>query len=150
MNEKVEEWLYLIGFLIIVYLLITWHRGESVIEDEIFEEVNNIRIDLGIQKLTRNSNLDTLGKKHSIIMMEEKFFEHSNDNVGENIFYSPVWFWTEGCGLTITNNQIARCMVKGWSESPGHYANMIDSSYSNTGVGVSCNTFECKGTQNFI
>tara|TARA_Y100000294_G_scaffold176140_1_gene197799 strand:+ start:2036 stop:2488 length:453 start_codon:yes stop_codon:yes gene_type:complete len=149
MNETLKEWMYGIIFLIIAYLLITWHRDESVIENKIFDGVNEIRSDLGIHKLTRNSNLDSLAVKHSTKMKEEYFFEHSNDNVGENIFDSPIWYWTEGCGLTITNNQIANCMVKGWSESPGHYANMIDSSYSATGLGVSCNIFECKGTQNF-
>ena len=82
-------------------------------------------------------------------MKELNYLEHTNCNVGENIVEIPVWYWTGGCGLTITNNQIAQCMVKSWSESPGHYTNMIDSSYSITGVGVSCDIFECKGTQNF-
>ncbi len=149
MNKKNIGWLQGIIFLIIIYLLITWHRDESTIEDEIFDGVNKIRSDLGIHALIRISNLDSLAIRHSIKMKEEYIFEHSNDNVGENIVNSPVWYFTEGCGLTITNKQIAKCMVKGWSESAGHYANMIDSSYSTTGLGVSCNLFECKGTQNF-
>jgi uncharacterized protein YkwD len=149
MKEILEDYIYAIGFLIILCLLITAHRDESAIEAKIFDEVNDIRIHQGTHNLTRNSNLDTLAKNHSIKMKELNYLEHTNYNVGENIVEIPVWYWTGGCGLTITNNQIAQCMVKSWSESPGHYTNMIDSSYSITGVGVSCDIFECKGTQNF-
>lgn len=146
---ELKDLIWAILGIFIAYLLITWHRDESVIEDNIFLEVNDIRTELGLNELTQNSRLDLMAKTHSIKMRESWNFEHSDDNVGENIFDSPVHYWTVGCGLTYTNNQIAKCMVKGWVESPGHYANIIEPTYITTGVGVSCNFFECKGTQNF-
>ena len=120
------------------------------IEQRIFELVNEERQRVGVSKLKANNRLDNLAKQHSEKMMDENFFEHSNDNVGENIGEIPIHYLVEGCGATYSNNQIAECMVRGWIGSSGHYQNMIDVSYSITGIGVSCNMFMCRGTQNFL
>ena len=68
MKEILKDYLYAIGFLIILCLLITAHRDESAIEAKIFDDVNDVRINQGTHDLTRNSNLDTLAKNHSIKM----------------------------------------------------------------------------------
>lgn len=82
-------------------------------------------------------------------MLGSNIFEHSGNNVGENIFLSPIHYNVEGCGSTLTSKQQAECMVDGWINSPGHHANMIDSMYVSTGIGVACSLSECKATQNF-
>jgi len=125
-------------------------RDETVIEDIVFRLVNEERAKVGKNLLKRSGKLDNLAKEHSIRMIQESFFEHSTgNNVGENIIHTPIGD-VEGCGLTLTNNAIAECMVDGWIDSPGHYANMIHRQYRKTGVGVYCGALECKGTQNFL
>ena len=101
-----------------------------------------------------NQYLANTAKSHSEDMIKNNYFEHNNVNLGENIgevpiTWIPFFITVEGCFITLTNNQIASCHVDGWVNSPGHYSNMISSSYSEIGVGVDCNFFECKATQNF-
>ena len=46
-------------------------------------------------------------------------------------------------------DQIAREVVSGWMDSPGHRQNILDNTYSNMGVGVGFNGQEYYITQNF-
>jgi uncharacterized protein YkwD len=55
--------------------------------------------------------------------------------IGENISQIPTGS-VVGCGSVRTDEDIANCAVQGWKESPGHYANMINTQYSEIGVGV--------------
>ena len=125
-------------------------KKDQIIENKIFNLVNKERARYGVQPLIFNDKLNELAQRHSDKMMNENFFEHSNDNVGENIVDIPLHYWVEGCGVVYTNNQIAKCMVKGWIESKGHHENMISLDYSLTGIGVTCELLGCKGTQNFL
>ncbi len=125
-------------------------RNEARIEKKILELVNEERARNGVRALTSNSKLNNLARQHSDKMMNENFFEHSGDNVGENIGETPIHYAVIGCGATYTDNAIASCMVNGWIGSPGHHQNMIDVTYGITGVGVSCDISKCRGTQNFL
>ena len=149
MNETLKDWLIVIGILLIIYTLIDRHRDEAQIEDKIFELVNNERSKVGSIPLMKGGYLGEIAKEHSNWMMETGSFEHSSYNVGENVAMSPIYYWTEGCGITITNNQVASCIVKSWIGSSGHYDNMISFEYIKTGIGVACNIFSCKATQTF-
>lgn len=123
--------------------------NETQIENRIFELVNKERQLNGAPVLVRNNYLDDLAKSHSKRMIEEDFFEHSNFNLGENIFYNPIHYNVEGCGSTLTSNQQSECIVSGWISSPGHHANMIDYGYVSTGIGVACDLSSCKATEVF-
>ncbi|MFH1376578.1 MAG: CAP domain-containing protein [Candidatus Woesearchaeota archaeon] len=124
-------------------------NDEINIEENILKLVNEERGRNGVGSLRFDSSLNNMAKTHSERMLEEGFFEHSNYNVGENIFMTPKHYWVEGCGVVYTDNQVASCVVSGWIDSPGHHTNMIDASYSITGIGVACDLFECKATQTF-
>lgn len=146
--------LFWIGIIfVLIYFLITgWVKNsedETIIEGKILEVVNEERESVGVWTLSKNQNLYSFAKDHSIRMNEESFFEHSNGFFGENIAESPTWYWVNGCGPTITNNQMAYCIYHCWLFSPPHYQNMINPRYSITGIGVSCNFFGCKVTQIF-
>ena len=147
-------WLFLLGFFIILIVLLgvfgKLNRNEELIERRVFELVNEEREKFGVHKLILDSTLNKLAKEHSTKMLEEGFLEHSKGDIGENIVEVPIWYDVDGCGLVITNNQIAKCIMGSWKESFLHYSNMIDSGYMITGIGVSCNILECKGTQNFL
>src|SRR3989304_1041367 len=129
-------------------------RNETEIEMKIYELTNSERIKVGKHSLIYNPELSRLAKGWSEKMINENFFEHSNYNIGENIGEVPIsviplFIITEGCIITLTNNQIASCHVNSWVGSLGHYQNMIDSSYSQIGVGISCDLMTCRATQMF-
>jgi len=123
--------------------------NETKIENRIFELINQERQLQGAPLLIRNDYLDSLAKSHSKKMIEENFFEHSNFNLGENIFYNPIHYDVVGCGPTLTSNQQAECMVSGWIGSIGHHANMVNYGYVSTGIGVACDLSSCKATEVF-
>jgi len=81
--------------------------------------------------------------------MERNIFQHSQNGLAENIIETPIHYWVQGCGVVITNNQVAKCMFKGWKNSFGHYSNMISPFYYASAIGISCDFMLCKGTQHF-
>jgi uncharacterized protein YkwD len=55
--------------------------------------------------------------------------------IAENIAYTPWFENVTGCGDTRSAESIAECVVEGWKNSPGHFANMIGD-FKELGVGV--------------
>ncbi len=135
-------------FVLSYQIIVIENLDESQIEEKVFELVNKEREGVGLGVLVRENGMDEVAKKHSVKMRDGYFFGHSETERGENIYHSPILGSTR-CGFTLSNDDIARCMVNGWVESPVHYSNIVSSEFSYTGVGVSCNFIECFGTQNF-
>lgn len=130
-------------------------RNETAIAESIFASTNEERKKAGVHPLQWSNQLANVAKGHSVDMIENGYFEHNEVNLGENIGEVPIslipfFIMVEDCFITFTDNQIAACFILGWVNSPGHYQNMIRSSYSYIGVGVSCNLMICRATQNFI
>jgi len=124
-------------------------RDYFIVEARIFSLVNEERGNYGARSLNPDNNLNNLARKWSEKMINENFFEHSHYNVGENIGEVPLHYNVVGCGSTYSNDDLAECFVKGWIESSGHHQNMIDKSYSITGIGVACDNSKCRATQMF-
>jgi uncharacterized protein YkwD len=128
-------------------------RDEYSIEQRIFQLMNAERERIGRSPLRQIEKLNNYAKTHSIDMIQNNYFEHNDFNYnmyqGENIGETPIHYNVIGCGSTLTNDQIADCMFKGWMESPGHHENMIDSYFYMGGIGISCDSSKCKGTQTF-
>ena len=55
--------------------------------------------------------------------------------IAENIGQVPWFENVNGCGDTRSAEVISDCVVEGWRNSPGHYANMIGD-FEELGVGV--------------
>jgi len=60
--------------------------------------------------------------------------------IGENIGMMPTGN-VEGNGYVISSNDVANAMMKGWMNSPGHRANILESDYNFIGVGVAYNGY---------
>lgn len=121
----------------------------ELMENKILQLVNEERARNNVRPLTLSYNLDELARKWSEKMIAEDFFKHSSYNVGENIMEVPIHSDVVGCGSTYTNEDMAECIVIGWIESAGHHQNMIDRSYSTTGIGIACDSSKCRATQMF-
>lgn len=118
------------------------------IASKIVAKVNAKRASVGRAALTSNSILKSVAKAHSLDMDTRNFFDHVNPDGHDpgwriaHAGYSCSW-WGENIayiGATSsasgTADQIASRFVKMWWNSPGHKANMINSQFTQTGVGV--------------
>ena len=125
---------------------------KQIITQKIFEKTNAIRTSRGLSELTQNDDMDQLAQLHSDNMVEHNFYDHVDHQgkspsqraddlnfewrrIAENIAQVP---WHENvlkCGNTKSAELISECVVEGWRNSPGHYANMIGE-FDQLGVGV--------------
>lgn len=118
------------------------------IEQLTYQKINQLRG----RQLKWNSKLGKIAREHSEDMVTRNFFDHENPSglniedramkagisyaiIGENISQMPTGN-VEGCGSVYTAEEIATCAVDGWRNSPGHYANIMERRFSETGVGV--------------
>lgn len=133
----------------------------ETVENLVFLKTNELRTN----PLKWNKDLAIIAREHSEDMANRNFFSHDNPDgdgpteraqkhginiktpqgggvfqigIAENISQVPTGN-VIGCGYVYSAEEVAECAVSGWIISPGHYANMVDSSYSEIGVGVAKN-----------
>jgi uncharacterized protein YkwD len=109
--------------------------------------INRERISHGESALELNAQLQVAAQGHTQSMVSEDYFEHIGPNgetplarmraagyiysshigyaIGENIAWGTLWLGTPSK------------IVAAWMASPGHRANILDSQYRETGIGVS-------------
>lgn len=136
------------------------------IERAIHERVNEIRRDRGLEPLAADEDLAEIATYYSRRMADEEFFSHTGPDGqtlldrydrfgydcrvdtggqryvtgGENLAYTyadtPVQ--TEGGVVSYGGNEteIARGIVEGWMNSPGHRENLLRPYWNREGVGV--------------
>ena len=149
--------------IILTFFLISCEKETSEVLDtelslkqqiaqKILAKTNAIREDLGLSRLQQNDNMDELAEIHSINMVSFDFFDHvdhenkspsdraddlnfSWSSIAENIGFVPWFENVTGCGDTRSAEAISQCVVEGWRNSPGHYANMVGD-FNELGVGV--------------
>jgi|GEM_PF-6987599 len=115
------------------------------IEQNVHAKVNALRVAHGLLPLTHDERLANVARAHSIDMLEQGYFDHTNKAgctsscrvtnagyawraVGENIYMMS--------GYTLSAADAAQKAVDGWTNSPGHYANMVNDVYTYEGIGV--------------
>ena len=124
----------------------------EAIAEKILVKTNAIRSSQGKPDLAQNDEMDILASVHSQNMVTHDFFAHvdhenktpsnraddlafSWSSIAENIGQVPWFENVNGCGDTRSAEVISDCVVEGWRNSPGHYANMIGD-FEELGVGV--------------
>ncbi len=124
----------------------------SAITQNVFIKTNALRAEKGLAAYKRNEEMDVLGQLHSDNMVEHDFFAHEDHQgaspsdradalnyswttIAENIGYVPWFENVDSCGDTRSAEAIAECMMDGWINSPGHYANLIGN-FEQIGIGV--------------
>lgn len=134
------------------------------IEKEVLKYTNEERVKYGLQPLIWNDKLADVARNHSLDMVQRNFFDHDNpDGQGPTGRYIEMWgsvptkylaggYYTEGVAENIgmmpigwiedngrvfdTPSSVASHQVESWMESPGHRENILESTYSQLGVGV--------------
>lgn len=111
--------------------------GVSEYEKRVVELVNQIRVENGLSKLTLNTELSAVARLKSQDMKDKKYFSHTSPTYG-----SPFDMMKQfGISYRTAGENIAygystpESVVDGWMNSPGHRANILNSSYKEIGVG---------------
>ncbi|MCH5298076.1 MAG: secretion protein [Ruminococcus sp.] len=113
----------------------------SEYEKRVVELVNDIRVENGLSKLTLNSELSSVARLKSQDMKDKNYFSHTSPTYG-----SPFDMMKQfGISYKTAGENIAygyatpESVVNGWMNSPGHRANILNSSYKEIGVGYVAN-----------
>ncbi|ABO34457.1 Allergen V5/Tpx-1 family protein [Methanococcus maripaludis C5] len=148
----------------------------SLIEQYILDYTNIERSSYGLDELILDSKLSQISQAHSDDMVENDYFSHVNldgetptdraiaadynvvkylgdgyyaTGIGENIAKMPTGN-VIGIGYVSDDAEsIAKAIVDAWMDSPGHRANILNSQYTNMGIGVSFDGTYYVATQNF-
>lgn len=146
--------LVLMGILVLLTFLgtnlqaILWQSSDwlvsTVLPSVVVELTNEEREELNQQPLRRNVTLDAAAKQKAKHMAANQYFAHySPDGV------SP-WYWFKEAGyvyahagenLAIHFTDSSE-VVEAWMDSPTHRANIVDSKYTEIGVGTARGTYE--------
>lgn len=118
----------------------------SAIEARILELTNVERAQAGLGPLTWNNRLGAAAKGHSANMAVTGIFEHVIDGIDAGDRIRAVGYrassWSENIYLQfllLSESEglfLADVAVKGWMNSPGHRANILDPTFTELGVGV--------------
>jgi len=130
-------------------------------EQDVFALVNDERAAAGASALAWCDGLHACAKAHSNDMCDRGFFDHTNldgegpsdrgrlGHAGSYTFPSIVSNPYGGLGENIAMGQTSPAQVMtGWMNSPGHRANILNTTYSHIGVGL-CDGCGTHWTQNF-
>jgi uncharacterized protein YkwD len=111
------------------------------IERDIAEQVNRIREEKQLGRLTTDPALSELARAHSCRMAREGSFGH----VGPAEMSVPARLRATGKTYEIVGENVAKTIdverpveaaMQGWMNSPGHRANILRAGFTHTGVGA--------------
>jgi uncharacterized protein YkwD len=113
----------------------------AAMERLVYDRINDIRLQAGLAPLAPHGPLAAVARRYSQRMAEENFFSHvspTGDSPAERVTAANLPYWIVGENLFTSTNapDPAPLAVESWMESPGHRANILRSSFTETGVGV--------------
>lgn len=123
---------------------VTHEINYEVIENHIFELLNELRSEVGVPTLTKNEQLKLAADQRAL--ETEELFEHTRPDgsdpftvleeagheyryrlAGENL--AMATYYLDELGM-------AEVIFDGWTNSEGHYKNMIKPEFEEVGIGV--------------
>ena len=105
--------------------------------ERVLELTNAERTKAGLEPLKLNQQLADAADSHSDSMAEDDFFSHTGadgSNVGDRVQSNGYDYLALGENIA-AGQQTAEEVVQGWMESPGHRANILNSDYTEIGIG---------------
>ena len=99
---------------------------------------NNVRNSNGIASLTVNSKLTTAAQNKANAMVANNYFEHTapDGTTGWDYVSSAGYGYLYVGENLAASNEDDSSVVNGWLNSPGHRANLLNSTYTDVGYGV--------------
>lgn len=111
------------------------------LETQCFNEVNRVRVKVGLEPLEFNESLLHVAREYSRRMAEENFFSHndpSGNTVRERVSGANIRWRVLGENLSFSRGYINPVAVSmtGWMDSPGHRRNLLDRTWRQTAIGA--------------
>ena len=111
------------------------------LEMQCFNEVNRVRVGLGLTALAFNESLLRVARDYSRRMAEENFFSHNDpdgNTVRERVSEANIRWRILGENLSYSNGYINPVAVSmsGWMDSPTHRRNLLDRGWRQTAIGA--------------
>lgn len=123
----------------------------SAYEQEVFDLVNQIRAENGLEPFVYNATLAQVARAHSQDMIDRGFFDHTNpdgDGPGDRVSAAGVR-WSQVAENIAAGQRTPEEVVTSWMNSPGHRANILGSC-KELGVGLALGgSYGCYWTQCF-
>lgn len=113
----------------------------SDIEREVTQLVNVIRAENGLGALTIDETLSQTARAKAVDMAQNNYFSHTSPTYGspfDMMKQFGVDYNTAGEDIA-KGYSTAQAVVDGWMNSPGHRANILNASFTRTGVGYTDN-----------
>jgi uncharacterized protein YkwD len=130
----------------------TAENGVSLNPSEIIYWTNIARSDNGgLPALNENSILDKIAKIRTDDMFAKQYFDHyspTGDNVSLEANANGYSYITIGENIALGNFGSSRDLVTAWMNSPGHRANILNTSYMD--IGVAAEQGEYQGSEVWI
>ena len=106
-------------------------------EMEVIRLVNEIRVQNGLKELTYDWELSRVARYKSQDMKDNKYFSHTSPTYGspfDMIKNFGITYRSAGENIAM-GYKTPQAVVDGWMNSPGHRANILNSSFTRIGVG---------------
>ena len=141
-----------------LYYTVTKELNTSLIEDEIHRLVNEERKNRKIAPLQYDKKMAEIALMHSRNMSEKNFISHRDSDglypQGRVLKFYPEIIGGVGENIAYMNGDdekiVAADFVRRWMNSPGHRANILNTDYNITGIGIKQKGEYFYGTQKFI
>ena len=113
----------------------------TAFENEVIRLVNKIRQENGLKSLSANWELSRVARYKSQDMVDNRYFAHNSPVYGtpfQMIKSFGISYRTAGENIAY-GYKTPQAVVDGWMNSSGHRANILNSSYTQIGVGYVSN-----------
>jgi uncharacterized protein YkwD len=109
----------------------------SAFMQEVFQLTNSFRQQNGLSALTYTNQLATAAQTHTQNMAVQDFFSHTGkDGSSPSQRISATGYnWSHSGENIAAGYTTPAAVVQGWINSPGHKANMLNSNFTEMGVG---------------
>lgn len=107
------------------------------IESQVIQLTNQERAKNGLKPLAADWQLSRVARYKSVDMRDKNYFQHNSPTYGspfDMIKSFGITYRSAGENLA-AGQPTPQEVVKGWMNSPGHRANILNSSYTHIGVG---------------
>ncbi len=111
--------------------------GLSVDEQEVFNLINKQRTNNGLQALKIDSEVQKVARIKAQDMVDNNYFSHTSPTYGSPFdMLKSFKISYNTAGENIAGNSSNSAAVTAWMNSSGHKANILNSSFNYTGIGV--------------
>lgn len=122
-------------------------RTGAITANAVIAATNLERREAGIGALTKNALLSTSAEEKARDMLRGQYFSHTSPSgvTMKNVIEDKGYHYLViGENIALGNFLSADAIITAWMKSPGHKANMLNSEYTDIGVGVIEGEFDRK------